>query len=1096
MQTPVASFFSALKLKYFVILILITVLSFTVYKMMQLENSIREKRIIRVNVGGEKKKLLPEISLTDLQEKAENSKFRFKTGNKYFSILETKIKNGENIQQWEPHFLKGVNLGVALPGYYPSEFSASYDTYLDWFRKIADMNANTVRVYTILPPQFYDAFAQYNIDNASKPLYILQGIWADETDSNNYLDKNYVENFQKEIKDVIDVIHGNAVIQERQGHAGGIFARDISSSVIGILLGREWEPLTVTLTNSKNKNNNYSGNFISLPQGTPMECWLAQMMDFTVQYETQLYEEQRPVSFVNWLPTDPMYHNSEFIENKKVREYDNDIESIDFRKFYITNLFKAGIYSAYHAYPYYPDFIYRDEKYKNVSNASGIKDNYYAYLQDLKNHCPDMPLVIAEYGLPSSRGNSHYTLSGFRQGGYSEEEQADKNKILTEDILNTGCGGAVYFEWIDEWFKVSWLVTDFEVPPSRRKLWHNMENAEQNFGIVAIEQRTKIIDGNENDWTEKEKLAEKNKYSVSAGSDAEYFYMKYQLDDFDFDKNNFYIGIDTYDKAKGDHKLPFLKKDLDRGIEFLINFNNKDSASILVDEPYSVYSDIYNDYVPVYSSKENYGGKFVREILLSNRNRESLVGEKTDGMVYDRSGLIYGNSSNDKYSNSNWMWNEKDKILELRLPWHLLNVSDPSSRNVLDDKKGTGEIESIETEGFHIYSYITDKKDENVKQIPDKNPEVYKWEKWEQPDYKSRPKRSYYMFKDLFADIKVEEDTAQKEIVPSFNISKWSGDKNGVISVSLDDGMMTQYNSGEPIIEKYGIKSTFALVTDWTQENPSSSAEKGSFGIEKFGWKQAKELMEKGNEIASHNYYHIKMDTMTNEDALKQMTDSRLIAENKLGSKVFTFVFPYSSTRKELFSMAGDAGYIFARTGEENINNSENLNPYKLTTHTIYNEDSPTMEELNNFINESKGKWLILNYHNIFPHDSKEMNLMKYHNVTATYSVTPEMFDKQMRLVRNSDYWIAPISIVGRYYKERENSKLEITDHGDKIFLNAVSQLDPGIYNIPLTIEFSTGWKIVKITNSVVDGIYNPRNNKIYISVYPDKEVTIEKLGD
>ncbi len=41
----------------------------------------------------------------------------------------------------------------------------------------------------------------------------------------------------------------------------------------------------------------------------------------------------------------------------------------------------------------------------------------------------------------------------------------------------------------------------------------------------------------------------------------------------------------------------------------MINFNNKDSASILVDEEYSVYSDIYNNYFPVYSSKENYDGK-------------------------------------------------------------------------------------------------------------------------------------------------------------------------------------------------------------------------------------------------------------------------------------------------------------------------------------------------------------------------------------------------------------------------------------------------------------------------------------------------------
>ncbi|MBL0107359.1 MAG: hypothetical protein IPP52_08745 [Ignavibacteria bacterium] len=147
-----------------------------------------------------------------------------------------------------------------------------------------------------------------------------------------------------------------------------------------------------------------------------MEVWLAGMMDFTVHYETQIYEEQRPVSFVNWLPTDPMYHNSEFIENKKVREYDNDIESIDFRKFYSTDLFKAGIFASYHAYPYYPDFVYLDKKYTTAVNAAGNKDNYYGYLKDLKENCTDMPLLITEYGVPSSRGNSHYSTFRISSG--------------------------------------------------------------------------------------------------------------------------------------------------------------------------------------------------------------------------------------------------------------------------------------------------------------------------------------------------------------------------------------------------------------------------------------------------------------------------------------------------------------------------------------------------------------------------------------------------------------------------------------------------------------------------------------------------------
>ncbi|MDZ4712180.1 MAG: polysaccharide deacetylase family protein [bacterium] len=1096
MQTSAASFFSAAKLKILIILLFVLFLGFIVFKMMQFEDSIREKRIVRINVGGEKKKLLPEISYAELQIKSENSKFRFKTGKKFFSIQNNKIKDGENISEWKSHFLKGVNMGVALPGNYPSEFSATYEQYLDWFKKIAAMNSNTVRIYTILPPEFYEAFAQYNIENSNKPLYLMQGVWADEADSNNYLEKSYSEKFQKEIKDVIDVIHGNAIIQERPGHAAGTYARDISHFVVSILLGREWEPVTVTTTNKKNPGSkNFTGNFISLPAGTPMECWLAQMMDFTVQYETQIYEEQRPLSFVNWLPVDPMYHNSEFIENKKVREYDNDIESIDFKKFFCTNLFKAGMYSAYHAYPYYPDFIYLDDKYKSKTGAAGEKDNYLEYLEDLKNHCPDMPLIIAEYGLPSSRGNSHYTPYGLSQGGHSEEEQALHNKNLTQDIFDSGCGGAIYFEWMDEWFKFNWLVIDFEIPADRRKLWHNMENPEQNFGLYAIEQRTKTVDGNSNDWSEKEKISEEGEYNLSAGSDAEYFYLKYKLDKFDFTQNNLYAGIDTYDKAKGDHKLPFLPEPVERGLEFLITVSNKDSASILVDEAYSVYSDIYNDYVPGYTSKENYSGKFVRQILLSNRERESLLGEKTGRIVYDRSGLIYGNSNEPEFSNSNWNWNESDKTLEIRIPWHLLNVSDPSSRNVLDDKEDTRDIESSETDGFYIYSYITDKNDRNVKQIPEDKPGFFKWDKWEKPDYTSRLKKSYYVLQDLFGSMHATEDSLYV-INNQFQVCKWYNDKEGAITISLDDASMTQYEYGLPVLEKYGLNATFALVSDWTQENPSPSSEKGNFAIDKFGWKQARELLYKGNEIASHNLYHVKMDTMSDGEVLRQMLESRIAIEKNLNTDIHTFVFPYSSTRQGIFELAKDAGYLFARTGEENINESDNINLERLSTHAIYSEDTPSLNELNDYIINSKGKWLILNYHNIFPNDSKEMNLMRYHNVKATYSVTPEMFDKQVRLIRNSNYWIAPINVVGRYIDERLNSKLEITDHGDKIFINAVNLLDTGIYNIPLTIKFITGWSVLKITNSANDGIYNPRNNEVYINLYPNKEVIVEKLND
>src|SRR5207249_2491638 len=58
-------------------------------------------------------------------------------------------------QGWEPFYVKGINLGAALPGKFPSQFPPDDSTYARWLELIAAANANTVRLYTILPPAFY-----------------------------------------------------------------------------------------------------------------------------------------------------------------------------------------------------------------------------------------------------------------------------------------------------------------------------------------------------------------------------------------------------------------------------------------------------------------------------------------------------------------------------------------------------------------------------------------------------------------------------------------------------------------------------------------------------------------------------------------------------------------------------------------------------------------------------------------------------------------------------------------------------------------------------------------------------------------------------
>jgi len=1068
-----------MKKKYFVILGLVILLAITINMMVKVENNIRKERTIVIDSTKVRIKLLPDYDKENLLSTSKKTKINFKITEDYF---EKSIRDESNKEKWSPIFLKGVNLGAALPGKFPSEFPEDFDLYMNWFKKIGEMNANVVRIYTIFPPVFYEAFANYNLIYSDKPLYLVQGVWATVPSDHNYFNEEYSYNFQKEIKDVIDVIHGNKVIVKKKGKASGTYISDVSNYTIAYLLGREWEPKGVVFTNKNNSISSFVGDFVSIPNGNPMEVWLGEMMDYTLKYETLTYKNQHPVSFVNWLPLDPMFHNSEHIENKKVREYDNDLESIDFKKYYKTDLVKTGIYAAYHAYPYYPDFIYLDEKYRETD------DNYLSYLKDLKSNCPNMPLIIAEYGVPSSRGNSHYSPFGFNQGGHNEEEQARINKILTEDIEKSNCGGAIIFEWIDEWFKFNWMVMDFEQPQHRRKEWHNMENPEQNFGILAMENRSKFKTKVEHS----EALFSKNNL-IEADADPSYFYLSYKLNGFNFNKNNLFIAIDTYDKDKGDHTIPIINKHSSKGIEFFLKFTSPDSAQILVDDQYSVFSDIYHDDIPIYASKDNNNGRFVPQELIANRMRETLLGKKYHQVLYNRSKLVFGKIGNN--SNTDWYFDKKTDVLNLRLAWHLLNVSDPSSLQVLNDLAGTGKIETGTIKKFNIFSFVTKKNNKIVYSIPKNgNAFSYVWKGWEVPKYEARLKKQYYVLQKVFENLEPKTKKKNRKIKESYKITKWFENKSGAISITFDDGDYNQFKYGFPILEKYHVKSDFGIVGNWTAEEPQITVEKGNFGIKRMGWEEIRLLHKAGNEISSHCYFHEKIDVRkSNQQIIHDLRRNKNLIQKNINDSIFTIHYPYSFTRDKIIACTKKSGFLFGRLGDGNIKNDVH-NLLKINSKIILNENNPNPTQFGNWLKKSKDNWLVLMYHHIFPEDSKPVHLFKFHNVTNTFSLTPKEFDNQVRLLRNSGYWIATTSQVGKYLVERENAKIKSDLGKTSHIVEIKSKLNTKIYNQPLTIEFSTDWEIVKITNSENDGIYNPRNGKIYFSAKLNKKIIIEKV--
>ena len=422
--------------------------------------------------------------------------------------LVSKVENGHIAVyeggSWRPHFWTGVNLGVTTPGHFPGELSPTKEDYARWFQQMKGMNARLVRVYTILPPHFYEALLEFN-SNQSEPLWLVQGIWPPEEDligsdgkGRDAFDPVIVAQFSSEIADAVRVVHGNLVRPARPGHGSGDYRADVSPYLLGWLVGHEWYPFAVKVTNDSHPSAPpFIGRYFRATQlASPFEKWLAIMME-QVAVEEMQYRWQHPVAFVNWITTDPLTHPS---EGHAVE----DLVSVDPTHVTPTLAWRAGYYAAYHVYPYYPDFLRYDPELQAYQDAFGNQNPYAGYLHDLRAHHSGIPVVVAEFGVPSSRGLAHRGPLGWDQGMHTEAEQGKINADLLASIYSEAYDGAIIFSWQDEWFKKSWNTLHLEMPQHRRPLWLNRLTNEEFFGMIAVEPGPVgsmiVLDGDCSDW--------------------------------------------------------------------------------------------------------------------------------------------------------------------------------------------------------------------------------------------------------------------------------------------------------------------------------------------------------------------------------------------------------------------------------------------------------------------------------------------------------------------------------------------------------------------------------------------------------------------
>jgi tetratricopeptide (TPR) repeat protein len=691
---------------------------------------------------------------------------------------------------WQKYYVAGVNFGPGAPGYFGSDPTVDGQDYDQYLQQVEQLNANVIRVYTLLPPSFYRAFKRARENGSKVKLY--QQIWIEDPPGKDLFRPEFIETSRAEIRYVVDALHGRGDVPYKIARGSGLYSEDIAGQTGAILLGREIEPSTVIQTNALHPEKvSYAGDFIEIDHASATEVWFAQMMDYLIAYETEVYNWQHPVALVNWPPLDPLTHPTESTIREEVQfriaagetlaipqgpQDDDDSVAIDEAKFNQTPNYRAGLFASYHVYPYYPDFLTNDPEYLSVRDSSG-PNPLAGYVRKLREHIP-YPLVISEYGMPSSMGVSHLHPLGWNHGGHTEKEQADLLLRFARTLQEEDCAGGIVFELFDEWYKHNWLTVDFERPLERAKLWVNELDPEKRYGLIGFRtSKWQLFADLPGAWDHEVHFDAADGMQLQAALDEGFLYLRLTgvcTECFassppkrEANPKAYAIAIQTL-PGTGSKKTPFADLKIGGGANFLLVLDSVQTARLLISDSYYPYktTPIASEGGPNLIYRRGYTpklldpGRFVEQLVVTNRRRYARNGTMFPSLDHNRSPLRFGdgNPASDNFDSlGEWFINQAERTITVRIAWGKLLVTDPSSRQVFCGFDENAHARSTDSPGIGLAWFVLNKNKSNdlasmkllagypeAKESEIRSLAILKWKEWNSVSPEMYFKKSYY----------------------------------------------------------------------------------------------------------------------------------------------------------------------------------------------------------------------------------------------------------------------------------------------------------------------------------------------------------------
>jgi hypothetical protein len=345
------------------------------------------------------------------------------------------------------------------------------------------------------------------------------------------------------------------------------------------------------------------------------------------------------------------------------------------------------------------------------------------------------------------------------------------------------------------------------------------------------------------------------------------------------------------------------------------------------------------------------------------------------------------------------------------------------------------------------------------------------------------------------------------------SVCLWAGDKLAAMSLGVDDNCAMDLEAWQQIALKYhGLSITWNLITD----NIDGVLEKGREPMSGT-WKQWQDMVKLGYHVESHSMTHnhdpVPSDGWPGPD-WEAAESQRLIDTNIPGHRTNFLAFPgsgihalgiYSKDKTPFGSWRPSMVKYFvgARGGGSQPINEANMIDYfcirssAAVQNVLSDDPKNAIYNLNNlFAADPKNPMhrFYRGWANTFIHfinNGKDFDKNPYSKVLAFYDQhRPEL-------------WTGFFDDIGLYAAERDTATLK-TDSSStsKIELTLTSQMDPAVFNYPLTVKvrLPDAWKQVTATQGgkaiKAELLPHEGGNFALVDALPDKgQVTLKPGG-